>query len=266
MVNDLVNHITALLNIGRDLIIKYPQLVEETGLVNTKGQKTLAIDSLVEQTFLKYIKTNKLPVRVFSEEIGIVECHPKLRYLIAFDPLDGSTNYQVGKNLFPYGILVAIFNGLLPKIKNVVAAGAYEITQNLSFIFYNNQTKTLTGQLINLKGDWQIDKSSPIYLDLHRHSYYETYFNLAEKLYIRNSGSTIGNLVYVLKNAACGLGHPNIKAEEIGAVYALIKGAGGIVVDHQSKNLGEMDFALNSSYELLAGCKNTIEFAAKQFK
>jgi len=56
-------------------------------------------------------------------------------------------------------------------------------------------------------------------------------------------GSTIGNLSYVLKNIAAGLGGVCMRPEEIGAIVSLIKGAGGIAVNHKGEDLGEEDFS-----------------------
>lgn len=232
----------------------------ETGTVNSKGDNTIEMDTKIETIFLDYIRKNELPVQVYSEEIGIVNDYAKPTHIMAFDPLDGSTNYRVGENLFPYGILIAVYEGLKPKIKNVVAAGSIEITNDMGFIYSEGMTYDLDGNRNTLKDDWKIEPKTPLYVDLYRKSYYETYENLAGMLYLRNSGSTIGNLSFVLANAASGLGHPNIKAEEVGAVYGLIKGSGGSVVNQAGVDIGETDFHFEGSYNLLAGHQKITDY------
>jgi fructose-1,6-bisphosphatase/inositol monophosphatase family enzyme len=253
---DFTSHIKHLLGYGKELISNNPGMNEETGNINTKGDKTIVMDAKIETLFLNYIKENKLPVKVFSEEIGIVDTHPSPEYIMAFDPLDGSTNYRVGNNLYPYGFLIAVYKGLNPQIKDVVAAGALEITHNMGFIFNGTETQSINGEKIILKQDWPLTLSTPIYLDLYRKTYYDGYSSLAEKLYIRNTGSTVGNISFVLANVASGMGHPKIKAEEIGAIYGLIKGAQGEVVDHQGDDLGNSLFNFSGNYQLIAGAKN----------
>lgn len=84
---------------------------------------------------------------------------------------------------------------------------------------------------------------------------------LAQKLFIRNQGSTIGNLSYVLSNVAAGLGGVSMRAEEIGAVIALVKGARGLVFNHNGVDLGEESFDPERTYQVLAGSPNIVEFA-----
>jgi len=262
-INNFDYHVKKLLDLGKNLLTKNPHLVSETGKINTKGDKTIAMDALIEQEFIKYLRSTKLPVLIYSEEIGIISIHPKPKYLVCFDPLDGSTNYRIGNNLLPYGILIAIYDGIKPKLNQVIAAGMVEMSNQLEFRYFEGKTIDKKGNSVIIKQDWPITDSTPLYLDLHKKDYYQIYAPIVQKLFIRNTGSTIGNLTYVLSNVACGMGHPRIKSEEIGAVYALIKGAGGVVVDHKGKDLGSVVLDLDVSYQLLGGVKNCIEFVVE---
>lgn len=263
---NFAKHTLRMLQLSSEVLKNSPRLVEETGGVSTKGDKSIAMDVKIEEIFLDYLKKHKLPVDVFSEEIGSVKFHSRPTHIIAFDPLDGSTNYKVGKDLFPYGTLIAIYKGLKPKISEIIAAGAIEYTSNSGWVFSEGETLDLKGRKVSLQQDWPIQRSTPIYLDLAHEEYYKEYIPLAGKLYIRNSGSTVGNLAYVLSNVACGLGHPRIKAEEVGTVYALIKGAGGVVVDHQGEDIGKEEFSTEGRYKLLAGNRKTIKFVVNQLR
>lgn len=174
--------------------------------------------------------------------------------------MDGSTNYKKGKTLLPFGVLIAFYQGLDPKLEDVVAAGTIEHTIDLGWLYDGQQTTDLQGNPVELKSDWKIERSTPIYLDLYYKEGYETYAPLAEQIFVRNTGSTIGNLAYVLSNVAAGLGGVCMRAEEIGAVYALVKGAKGIVVNHDGKDLGQEDFHPETTYPILAGSKDVIDF------
>ena len=105
-----------------------------------------------------------------------------------------------------------------------------------------------------------------MYLDFYYGDGYKEYFALVQKIWIRNTGSTIGNLSYVLSNVAAGLGGVCMRAEEIGAVYALIKGAGGIAVNNDGVDLGEEFFEPEKTYPLFAGSNSVVEFSIDQMK
>ncbi len=252
--------VSDLLSLGKQLFIEHPHLTQETGGVSTKGDKTLAMDALIEHEFINYFRMKQLPVKIYSEEIGIVDIHPHPEYLVCFDPLDGSTNYRLGKNMLPYGVLIAIYQGINPKIGDVFCAGMVEMSNNLKYAYSVGVTRDINGHAVKLLQEWPIKDSTPLYLDLHKKVYYETYNPIVQKLFVRNTGSTIGNLAYVLSNVACGMGHPRIKPEEVGTVYALIKGAGGVVIDHNGRDLGEQVLDLQSSNQLLGGVENCINY------
>lgn len=264
MDKSLLEHVKKMLNIGRKIVVDGPLLTNEIGTTNAKGDHTIEMDKAVEDSLISYIKSNDIPANIFSEEIGEVNYHPDPKYLIAFDPLDGSTNYKIGKNIYPYGLLISIYDGIKPKLSDVIAAGAIEYTQDLSWTFFENQTFDKNNQPIKIKNDWVLDRHTPIFLDLYYKNGYELYRPLAEKLFIRNIGSTIGNLSYLLSNISAGLGGVCMRPEEIGAIYSLIKGVGGISVDHNGNDIGSKTFSPNDAYQILAGSKNVIEFALKQ--
>lgn len=240
--------------------IKGPALIEETGDVNAKGDRSIGMDVRIEGLLIEYIKNNNLPVTVFSEEQGLIRVHSNPEFMVAFDPLDGSTNYKIGKGLLPFGLMIAFYEGINPKLKDVIAAGAIEYTRNLAWFFDGETTVNQDGEVVVLSSDWPIQQSTPVYLDLYYKEGYNLYQPLAQQIFVRNTGSTIGNLSYVLSNVAAGLGGVCMRAEEIGAVYALIKGARGLTVDHDGEDLGERDFNSDSTYPILAGSKNIVEF------
>lgn len=264
--NNFDEHIRRILLLGKKIISSNPLLTEEVGTTNAKGDKTIRMDVKIEKSIIDYIKTNNIPANIFSEEIGSVKFHSRPQYLIAFDPLDGSINYKIGKNIYPYGLLIAIYRGLTPILNDVIVSGAIEYTHNLCWIYKNKKTYDFEGKLINLSNNWIINESTPVYLDLAYKEGYKNYLPLAQKIFIRNTGSTIGNLSYVLSNIAAGLGGVCMRPEEIGAIISLIKGAGGITINHLGQDLGNEKFSPEKTYRILAGSKNIIEFMMKNLK
>lgn len=218
------------------------------------------MDARIEELFVVYLKKEKLPVEIFSEEEGRIEIHPNPKYLIAFDPLDGSTNYKLGKGLYPYGTLIAIYKGLTPTFDDIVAAGVWEQTRGLGWVYEEGRTTDLKGTGVALRHKWVINRSTPVYLDLYYERGYELYRKLQGNVFIRNTGSTIGNLSYILSDIAAVTDCVRMGSHEAGAVYALIKGAGGKVVDHKGRDLGQKPFVAGSHYEILGGNEKVVHY------
>jgi fructose-1,6-bisphosphatase/inositol monophosphatase family enzyme len=266
MSQDFIKHIEKMLALGQKIIKSSPILGDEVGTINAKGDHTIAMDVKVEKALIDYIKTNNIPANIFSEEIGLVKFHPSPTHLIVFDPLDGSTNYRIGKNILPYGLMICCFKGVKPRLGDVIASGAREYTTNQAWIFNGLRTKKIGGGDIKLNKKWKIEASTPVYLDTYYKEGYKTYLPLAGKIFIRNNGSSIGNLSYVLAEVAACLGGVCMRPEEIGTVVSLIKGAGGVTLDHQGKDIGHAPFSPDKTYPILAGDKNIIDFAVSQIK
>lgn len=259
--SQLLSHVKSMISLGKEIVSCNPILSENVGTTNAKGDKTIAMDAKIEDALVEYIKKNNIPANIFSEEIGEIKFHNDPKYLISFDPLDGSTNYKIGKNIFPYGLLICVYKGINPHLKNVIVSGAIEYTQDLSWFYYEGKTYDKDGEQILLKNDWEVSKSTPIFLDTYYKEGYEIYRPLAQKLFIRNIGSTIGNLSYVLSNIASGLGGVCMRPEEIGTIYSLVKGAGGITVNHKGEDIGDNRFSPDINHQILAGSKKTINYA-----
>ena len=256
----LAQYIRNMLLLGRKIITTTPLLVKEVGTINAKGDKTIGMDVKMEQALIDYIKQNNLPFNIFSEEIGTIKFHSNPTHTIVFDPLDGSTNYKLGKNLLPYGLLIACYQGLNPQLKNVVASGAIEYTTNLGWIYDGKITKTLKGGAVKLNKKWDIGQSTPVYFDLYYKKAYDAFAPLAQKIHIRWTGSNIGSLTYTMAQISTVMGAYQMRPEEIGTMVSLIKGAGGIAVNLKGQDLGEEYFSAEKTYRILAGNKEVVKF------
>ncbi|PIZ42309.1 hypothetical protein CO181_02585 [candidate division WWE3 bacterium CG_4_9_14_3_um_filter_43_9] len=266
MKTDCQTYIKEMLEIGNKLIKESPILGEETGSVNAKGDKTIEMDVKIEQAIIDYVRRNELPFNIFSEEIGFINIHPKPQYVLVFDPLDGSTNYRVGKGLFPYGLMIALYKGLKPKLCDIVSSGFAEHTTNKWWTYDGSKTRDSHGKVVILSHNWKVHRSTPVHFDLYYKKAYDTFSSLAEKIHIRWGGSNTSSLLYVLSETSAAMGALLMRPEEIGTVVSLIKGAGGITVDHKGKDLGNYIFSPDETYQLLAGDKKIVEFAVSQLK
>jgi fructose-1,6-bisphosphatase/inositol monophosphatase family enzyme len=266
MTDSLATHTKNMMLAVQSVLTSHPDLTNVTGDINVKGDQSIQADVAAETTVISYIRQNLPSANIFSEESGASIQQSSAPYLIAFDPLDGSTNYALGKGLLPFGFLMCIFGGNSPLIGDVVAAGAIELTTGLGWIYDGHHTITLDDRQVVISDDWVANRSTPFYFDLYYREAYEAYAALPEEVFIRNTGSSIGNLTLVLAGAAAGLGSVRMRPEEIGAIYALIQGAGGVVVDHDGTDLGLRPFSSNSTYPILAGSKLVIEFVAGKIR
>lgn len=256
--HELARHTAEMLNIGRQTVRKNPFLIKEIGTTNTKGDRTIEMDTTLEAAFLDYIEKNNLPVWVYSEEIGLIKARSNPEFFVAFDPLDGTRNYISGRGLLPFGSLVAFYQGTKPQLKDVVAAGAIEYTTDRLFLFGDGKTTDETGNEILLRTDWESDRNTPVYLETYAAGY-DYYRPIGRKLFVKNQGALVSSLMYVLNNCAAAMGGIAVKSEEIGAIYALINGAGGLTIDSKGNGIQNLVLDHNRKYDVLAGSKSTVE-------
>lgn len=253
------DHLKELINIARDELISGERLVEETGYVNVKGDHTIGMDARLEELFIEYIQKNDIPADIFSEEIGTVRYTGKAEYLIAFDPLDGSTNYKEGMGMLPYGSLFAVYQGDNPTLSDIVAAGAFEATQDIRWLYDGKATINLnTRKSVILPDTMLLNKKTSVYIDLYYQEAVETFADAAGKIHLRWNGSNISSLLYVLTGIAPVMGAIGMRAEEIGAVVGLITGAGGVVKKTDGSELLSEPFDVTGRYPLLAGVVNVV--------
>lgn len=264
--NELLQHTRQLIRIGQGTVRTTPHSPQETGTVDPKGVRTIRMDKILERVFLDYIELAKIPVVVYSEDGGIIaNPHPNPQYSADIDPLDGSLNYQLGEGLWPFGSFFTFFKGLKPRLRDVVVAGAIEYTRNLGFLYSEGQTTNLQDERILLKKDWEIGPHTPVCFETFRDGY-EAYRPLGGKLFTRSQGAFVGHLSYLLTNAAAAIGGIGAKSEEIGAIYALVKGADGIVVDHRGKDIGDQRLDHEGQYQVLAGSRNVVNYAVRNLQ
>lgn len=95
---------------------------------NQFGQDTLEADWKAEETALQHLRSIGLPIRVISEEHGIVDIGRELGqesiYTGILDGLDGTKVYREGSGR--YGTMFTIFRGLNPRYKDYLSCGILE--------------------------------------------------------------------------------------------------------------------------------------------
>jgi fructose-1,6-bisphosphatase/inositol monophosphatase family enzyme len=255
----LAKHLKKMFELGQQVIQENPNLNQEIGSANTKGDQTIGMDVHLEETFINYLRESHISCKIYSEEEGVIDLDSNPEYFVAIDPLDGSSNYKFGKGILPFGSIITFYKGVGPKLSEVVVAGMILYPRNLGWIYEGGQTKNLEGERIKIQDEWPISKSTPVYLDIYKPEWYQHFSKIPGNLFVRNEGSTSGNLSLLLSNAAAGIGALSMVPEEIGAVYALVKGAGGVVVNHNGEDIGNEEFSPEKKYQVLAGSANVVD-------
>ena len=65
---ELPHHIRQMLKNSNELVKESPHLIEEVGVINSKGDRTIEMDKKLENSFLTYVQEHDLPVAIYSEE------------------------------------------------------------------------------------------------------------------------------------------------------------------------------------------------------
>jgi len=101
----------SILTAARQIDYKYragalQQNLGEAGQTNVQGENVMQMDLLAHETVLHYLTESNQVIEATSEEVKeAIPLNPDGRYLVYFDPLDGSSNI---KHSLPVGFLFGI--------------------------------------------------------------------------------------------------------------------------------------------------------------
>ncbi|MCA9544502.1 MAG: class 1 fructose-bisphosphatase [Myxococcales bacterium] len=85
------------------------EVLGATGETNIQGERVQKLDHIANDTFMKVLRRSGTVAAMASEEeddVYYVEPHRRGDYIVAFDPLDGSSNIDVGVSI---GTIFAIY-------------------------------------------------------------------------------------------------------------------------------------------------------------
>jgi fructose-1,6-bisphosphatase/inositol monophosphatase family enzyme len=261
----LKNILLSALVVAHDLVTKETKVNLGIGLTNTKGGETTRMDKVLEDALIEVFSKELPEAQVFSEECGLVPRDNTFKdptYLVSFDPLDGTTNYTIGKGLLRYGTMIAIYKipqSKVIRLHDVVVAGMIEHTTKNVFIYENGVTTHIGHGIPKITN----------FTERKRVGFYDLYFvqswdfgkALIKTMKVRETGSQAGNLLMFLVGISQFCGGPRVAPEEIGTVYALVKGAGGKVTTQTGEDAGTLIFGTTSNdrYNIIAGNEKAID-------
>lgn len=93
-----------------------------------EGEVTRSFDALIESMIIDSLTKTGIPLRIDSEELGIVELSDNPQYLVVLDPLDGSDMAARGIPLCSIAVSVvdiATREAVISRIGEIVTGGQY---------------------------------------------------------------------------------------------------------------------------------------------
>ncbi|MBI2436668.1 MAG: hypothetical protein HYV41_02930, partial [Candidatus Magasanikbacteria bacterium] len=201
-----------------------------------------------EQAILDYLCKINFPIRVVSEEHGVVECHPNPQYLGVLDGLDGSGVYKEAPGTGRYATMFGIFSGLNPRYEDYFVFGIVEHALKTIYI----GEKGMGAYLINSNkekkpihcADTQILDTS---IDIRIDECWETNRTIfSDPLISYNTSCGKCSAIYY---ADVATGKASLALEctrkgnlELAVAYGLIREAGGVMVDLNGQDIGKQEY------------------------
>lgn len=213
---------------------------------NQFGETALRMDIEAEEAVLESFSRDGIPVRVISEEHGMVNIgDPK--FLAVLDGIDGTALYKKERNRGKYGTMIGLFQGTDPLYSDYLMGGVMQhatkralvgIRERGAFAISGNQE-----QPIRTSGHSDFDVKTKIYIDeyfeINRKNFSEplakfnTTYGIAASLHYADVAEGLAD--FALECTRKG----NL---EIAAAYGLIREAGGVIVDREGADLGSQKY------------------------
>lgn len=213
---------------------------------NQFGETALRADIEAEEAVLESFSRDGIPVRVISEEHGIVNIgDPK--FLAVLDGIDGTALYKTERNKGKYGTMIGLFQGTDPRYSDYLMGGVMQhatkralvgIRERGAFAISGNQE-----QPIRTSGHSDFDAKTKIYIDENFEMNQKTF---SEPLAGFNTASGKAACLHYA-DVAEGLADFALECTrkgnlEIAAAYGLIREAGGVIVDLKGADLGSQKY------------------------
>lgn len=219
------------------------------------GDMALVADIEAEKVVMDTFQEVKLPVRLNSEEHGLVDLNDDPKYFAVLDGLDGTGKYKAfmegGKNV-RYGTMLAIFSNTDPKYDDYLICAILDYPTSKLFI----STKGNGAYVLNLKKNSRYALKSSEYrnFDANTRTIIDTYpgtahlsFNM--KTFVNNLPEGFKHIIPQTSEASyadltCGKVDLVLECTrkgnlEIAVSYGLLKEAGGAMVSLDGKSLGK---------------------------
>jgi len=229
---------------------------------NQFGDTALKADIGCEKVVIDALEQFGQPVRLYSEEHGVVDIHldgEKPSMIGILDGLDGSNVYKKQRGVGHYGTMFALFEGSDPTYDNYLAAGIMQHATGRLLLATKGKglsvTHVPTGSRTQSRtSDTEsIGPDSIIYIDnpdnIADHPSLHDYFTTNRSMFVeplqaagfhpRWLGASAAYYAAVVLGEATIVGEGTRKGNlEIATAYGMIKEAGGVMMTLDGQGLG----------------------------
>lgn len=234
---------------------------------NAYGDTALKVDIEAEKAIIEILKNKGVPIRIISEEHGIVGLCDDPKYFGILDGLDGSKQYLRARGKSRYGTMFGIFSGVNPSYNDYLFSGIMEHSgRKLIYAAKGEGSHLLaegtTAIQCSKRKDFEAD--TRIFIDQHGqdekwHKFmYETFTKKLPGFTLNWLGSSaiyyvdlsIGETDLVLECTRKG----NL---EIAIAYGLITESGGVMVTLDGKSVGPkkyLEFGQDQYVPIISAC------------
>ncbi len=217
---------------------------EELVAKNQFGETALRVDVEIEKAIIQTLREANLPIRIVSEEHGVVDLAENPVYLGVLDGLDGSNVYKRTRGKGRCGTMFGVFSGLYPRYDDYVFSGIMEFPAGKLYFAVKNEGSFLVARseqtAIRCADISELSRDIKIYIceayDINVRIFSEELcgFNTSY------TGSSAVNYADVASGKAGLVLECTRKGNlEIAVAYGMIREAGGIMVTLDGKEIGQ---------------------------
>ncbi len=215
---------------------------------NQFGETALCIDIKAEEAVIDTLKTAHVPIRLISEEHGVIDIAEKPVFLGVLDGLDGSNVYLSQRGRGRYGTMLGIFSNLAPVYEDYLCCGVMIPSPKQELFFASRghgSSVTIDGKrkMISCSDTTELQNTTKIYVDNN----FEINRTLAARgltecnLACENSSAV--HYTDVAKGAAdAALECTRKQNLEIAVAYGLIRESGGVMITLDEISLGNRHY------------------------
>lgn len=225
---------------------------------NQFGETALRADWEAEEAVISILTRANIPIKIVSEEHGVVVLGENPRYLGVLDGLDGTGRYRAfmeGEKEARYGTMFSIFKGLYPKYDDYLVSGIMEHPTKRLFIASRGQGASVSNleknvsEAIKVSQCKTFDQTTKIFIDANEVT---PWFDFILETFVRRLPkgfdykclySSTANYVDLASGEIDLVLECTRKGSlEVAVAYGLVKEAGGVMAALDGRDLGPQKY------------------------
>lgn len=220
---------------------------------NQFGDTAVRADVECEEAIINYLKKQKVPIRIISEEHGKIDLNDKPIYLGILDGIDGSKVYKENRGKGRYGTMLGIFSNLDPIYNDYIFGGIMEHSTNRlfysmkdrgCFVRENNKDKKIeVSNCSNLDSNTRIYADTNFDLALNSTFIKDTYISKLKEYKITGCDSTATHYIDLVSGKVDLVLECTRKGNlEMAIGYGFVKEAGGVMMGDEGEDIGKRKY------------------------